>query len=61
MKQNGLPDVITTDKLAPYKTAFKGIGVENRQQIAHSLNNRRENSQPRFVDNNEQCNVSRAE
>ena len=43
MKQNGLPNVITTDKLALYKTVFKGIGVENRQQIAHRLNKRGEN------------------
>lgn len=44
MKQNGLPEVITTDRLASYKAAFKEINIEERQLTGRRLNNRCENS-----------------
>jgi putative transposase len=44
MKRYGRPEMIVTDKLPSYKSAFRELGVIHRQETARWLNNRAENS-----------------
>ena len=44
MRKHGSPKIITTDKLASYRAAFREIGVAERQLCGGRTNNRCENS-----------------
>ena len=44
MKRYGRPEMIVTDKLPSYKSAFRELGVIHRQETGRWLNNRAENS-----------------
>jgi putative transposase len=44
MKRYGRPEMIVTDKLPSYKSAFRELGVIHRQETGRWLNNRSENS-----------------
>ena len=44
MRKHGSPKIITTDKLASYRAAFRKIGVAERQLCGGRTNNRCENS-----------------
>ncbi len=44
LKRHGSPEVITTDGLASYKAAMKGLGNTAKQEIGRWANNRVENS-----------------
>ncbi len=44
MKRYGRPEMLVTDKLPSYKSAFRELGVIHRQETGRWLNNRAENS-----------------
>jgi len=44
MRRYGRPEMIVTDKLPSYKSAFRELGVSHRQETGRWLNNRAENS-----------------
>ena len=44
MKRYGCPEVVVTDKLPPYKSALRELGIASRQETGRWLNNRAENS-----------------
>ena len=43
MKRHGKPNVIITDKLQSYRAEMTIIGIADRQEVAHWVNNRAEN------------------
>jgi len=48
MKRSGRPQVITPDRLRPYRAAMKDIGIEVCQVCARWLNSRAENPHQPF-------------
>jgi putative transposase len=44
LKRHGRPAKIVTDRLRSYGAALKDLGVQDRQECGHKLNNRAENS-----------------
>ena len=55
LRRHGRADAFVTDRLRSYGAALREIGAADRQETGRWLNNRAENSHPRFDDGSGPC------